>query len=77
MGLSHPKIRLSQTPSQADFRTGPISTVNNGLKTLRYLGPEIWNIILPDIKTSGNIEEFERKIKRWTPKSCPCKAIVI
>ena len=50
--------------SETDFTTGSIGTVNNGLKSLRYLGPEIWNIIPPDIRNSGNIEEFTRKIKR-------------
>ena len=29
--------------SQTDFTTGPISTVNNGLKSLRYLEPDIRN----------------------------------
>ena len=49
--------------SQTDFTAGPISTVNNGLKSRRYLGPKIWNIILPDIRNSKNTEEFTRKIK--------------
>ena len=34
---------------QTDFTIGPIS--NNGLKSLRHLGPKIWNIIPPDIRT--------------------------
>ena len=34
---------------QTDFTIGPIC--NNGLKSLRYLGPKIWNIITPDIRT--------------------------
>ena len=29
--------------SQTEFTTEPISTVNNGLKNLRYLGPKICN----------------------------------
>ena len=33
------------------------------LKSLRYLGPKIWNIIPPDIRNSGNIEDFTSKIK--------------
>ena len=49
--------------SQTDFTTGPISTVNNDLKNIRYLGPKIWNNIPLDIRNSGNIEEFTRKIK--------------
>ena len=35
--------------SLTDFTTGPISTVNNSLKSLRYPGPKIWNIIPSDI----------------------------
>ena len=59
--------------SQANFTTGPINTVNNDLKSLRYLGPKIWNIIPPDIRNSNKIEEFTRKFKYWTPKNCPCR----
>ena len=36
--------------SQTYFATGPISTVNNDLKRLRYLRPKIFNIMPPDIK---------------------------
>ena len=49
--------------SQTDFTTGPISTVNNDLKS----------DIGPDIKNSRNTEEFTRKITCWTPKNCPCR----
>ena len=59
--------------SQKNYTIGPVSTVNDGLKSLRYLGPKILSIIPPDIKNSGNIEKFTRKIKCWTPKNCPCK----
>ena len=45
---------------QTDVTTGSITTVSNGLKSLRYLGPKIWNIIPPDIRNSRNIEEFTR-----------------
>ena len=59
--------------SQTDFRTGLISTVNSRLKSLRYLGPKIGNITPPDIRNSGNIEGFTRKIKCWTSKDFPCR----
>ena len=59
--------------SQTDFTAGTISTVNNDLKSLRYLGPKSWNIIPPDIRNSRNIEEFTWKIKCLTPKNCPCR----
>ena len=47
--------------SQIGFTTGPISIANNGLKSLRYLGHKMWNIIPPDIRNSRNIKEFTRK----------------
>ena len=47
--------------SQIGFTTRPISIVNNGLKSLRYLGHKMWNIIPPDIRNSRNIKEFTRK----------------
>ena len=47
--------------SHTDFTTGPICNVNNGLKSLKYLGPKLWNIIPPDIRNSGNTEEFAKK----------------
>ena len=59
--------------SQTYFTTGPISIVNNGLKSLRYLGLKIWNIIPPAIRISGNTEEFTRKSKFWIPKNCSYK----
>ena len=43
---------LHNLRSQTDFTTGSISTVNNGLKSLTYLGPRIWNIIPPDIRNT-------------------------
>ena len=49
--------------SQIDFITGPISTLSNGLKSFRNLGPKILNIISPDIRDSRNIEGFTRNIK--------------
>ena len=58
--------------SQTDFTTGPVSIANNGMKSSRYLKPEIWNI-QSDIRNSGYNEEFSKKIKCWTPKNRLCK----
>ena len=50
-------------PSQTGFTTGPITTVNNDLKSLQYLGPKIRNILLSDISKSRDIAKLTRKIK--------------
>ena len=41
--------------SQTDFTTGPMRTVDKGLKSLRHLGPKVLNIIPADIRHSRNI----------------------
>ena len=47
---------------QADFTTGPVSTVNHGLKSLRDLVTKIWNIIPPDIRNYGNLKNLREKL---------------
>ena len=76
MNYLNNEIYFAIFSQQADFTTGPISTVNHGLKSLRYLVPKIWNIIPPDIRNSENTEEFARKIKYWSPKNCPSKLLL-
>ena len=63
--------------SQTDFTTGSITTVNNGLKSLKYLGPKIWNIIPLDIRNSENMEKSMRKIKCWTSEDCLVRYVLI
>ena len=36
-------------------------TVNNGLETLRSIGPKIWAMIP------------KAKLKKWVPHECPCR----
>ena len=58
--------------SQIDFKQDPVNTVNYGLKSLRYLAPEIWDIIHLEIRNAGSLTEFITNIKSWIPKHCPC-----
>ena len=62
------KIYSTIFNQQADFTAVPISTVNHALKSLRYLGPKIGNVIPHDIRNSGNIPEFMRKLNVGFPK---------
>ena len=48
-------------------------TVNNGLETLRAFGPKIWGIIPNDIKNISTVPLFKARIKKWIPRSCPCR----
>ena len=40
-------------------------TVNYGTETLRYRGPEIWEMLPSKIKESKSLEEFKLNIKTW------------
>ena len=62
-----------QLCSQVDFEVPPINTVNNGLETLRFLGPKIWEMIPKSIMNSASFSIFKTKIKTWIPEKCPCR----
>ena len=32
-------------------------------KSIRYVGPDIWNVLPPDIKTCNNLLSFKKKLK--------------
>ena len=46
--------------------------VKCGEKSLRVLGPKIWNILPPHIKNAENLSAFKRLIKTWDGVSCKC-----
>ena len=50
-----------------------ISTVNNGLETIRYRGPFTWKLVPQEIKNSKSLSAFKAKIKLWKPLGCNCR----
>ena len=55
------------------FLTNNIRTEHYGKESLSFLGPIIWSIIPPDIKTSTSLKDFKQKIRKWKPDKYPCK----
>ena len=49
-----------------------IQTVHFGSESIKTLGAKIWDLIPVEIKASKSLMTFKKKIKNWTPKSCPC-----
>ena len=47
------------------FKTRNVKTEMYGIQSLGYLGPKIWNIVPKELR--------QIEIKKWNPKSCPCK----
>ena len=63
-----PKLR-----NKEEFTRQTISTVHFGENSLKYLGAKIWNLIPIEIKDVDTLEQFKVLIKKWEPKSCPCR----
>ena len=49
-----------------------INQVKYNTKSLRGLGPKIWNTLPYHIKTSENIDIFKKPIKNWNGVECKC-----
>ena len=49
-----------------------INHVTFGSKSIRYLGPKIWNSPPFHIKSSESLTTFKRIIKNWDTVSCKC-----
>ena len=54
---------LSNFRSQTDITTRPISTSNDGLKGLRYLGLKIWDIIHLMLETLEKLKNLREKLR--------------
>ena len=67
-GNSAHKVRNSR-----EWEVPRVRTVNNGTESIRYRGPETWQLLPNEIKTSSSLAEFKRKIKDWKPRGCTCR----
>ena len=55
------------------FESRNVRTEHYGIESLTNLGPKIWSQVPDDIKHSGSLEIFKKKIRQWKPFSCPCR----
>ncbi len=61
------------TRSDRTFCRPNVNTVYNGENSVRYLGPIVWDEMLPRrFKSIRELEDFKLEIKKWTPINCPC-----
>ena len=59
--------------TQQDFTIPRINTVLKGQNSLRYFGAVIWNSLPVKYKNIESLSEFKSQIKKWKPKTCPCR----
>ena len=53
------------------IETQKYNQVSYGEKSLRVLGPKIWNILQNDIRSSISLHTFKSNMKHWGGKNCP------
>ena len=44
-----------------------VKTEQNGIESLRYMGPVTWNLLPDDIKSATSLESFKIKVSKWKP----------
>ena len=65
------KQRNYNLRNKTDFIIPQVKSVNHGLKSIRVLGPKIWESLPNDLKNKESVNSFKTAIKRWKPKSYP------
>ncbi len=48
--------------------------VTFGSKSLKAMGPQIWNCLPNELKSAENLNSFKKMIKQWDGPSCKCNA---
>ena len=56
--------------SEIDFIRTRVNTSSFGLSSLKYLSTKIWDIVLYEIKSVGNLNLSKKKMRNWEPKEC-------
>ena len=59
--------------SNSNFAVPNVKSVFHGSKSITYLGPKIWDIIPLQLKELTSLNAFQKGIKKWQPKNCPCR----
>ena len=56
-----------------EFATERKRTVWYGLETLSYRYPQLWSLLLKNLKEMNSLSQFKRNIKHWICRDCPCR----
>ena len=65
-------LRSSSTRRPNDIAVVRTNTNTYGTKSLRSLGPQIWNSLPEHIKTETSLAHFRSLINTWLGKECLC-----
>ena len=56
-----------------EFVQPRVRSVGNGIESVRFKGPQLWQMLPQTIRNSGSLAQFKAKIKNWKGENCPCK----
>ena len=73
MHLVFPLKDHSRYPGENDFMSRNVKKVGYGTETLAHLGPKIWLLIPTKIEKAKSLHLFNKEIRKWKPKNCPCR----
>ena len=48
-------------------------TMNFGMETISYRGPQLWNLIPDKIKSEPSLELLKKKTRKWKYEPCSCR----
>ena len=68
------KLRFTTRPVREKYKINMIipefNQVSCGKKSLRTLGPKLWNNLPHHVESSENLESFNRNIEHWDGERC-------
>ena len=56
-----------------EFVQPRVRSVGNGTESVRFKGPQLWQMLPQTIRNSGSLAQLKANIKHWKGKNCPCK----
>ena len=59
--------------NNSEFFQPRVRSVNDGTESVRFKGPQLWQMLPPTIQNSQSLCQFKTKIQRWNGENCPCK----
>ena len=58
--------------SNKEFVQPRVRSVRNGTESVRFKGPQLWQIFPQTIRNSESFAQFKANIKHWKGENCPC-----
>ena len=59
--------------NKTPFLVPSVNTEFKGKSSIRFLGPQIWNLLPESLKSVETLSVFKTLIKTWIPNKCPCR----